>query len=582
MRRARRLQARRIKKHARSRAFSRVAVAGAIPVVIATVELVSMSDFRLQSVASALTEQQDVEVRFTFNPSLAVDVSGDLIIPNLTPGYYEDSNTISVTSRSNAMFGHKLYATVGDSTRAYTDLRLDPTNSTNVFAQLSSTAAALSNFSNNQWGYSYSTDNGSTWGSGDYSSLTTGYGGLPLYTNTGVLLYETNEPSNGADIRFKIGARASSDKLAGTYSNVINFIGTVNVVITNYTISFVDDAGEATSLPVSQSGTTSTASIELPTTVPTREFYDFVGWCDQALTNDTCSGTVYAPGAIYPIANPATAANITFHAVWHTDLKKMYVKDCGESCEDYHTSDPYFFEDGMTWAEWVDSEYNTSYYDGSVDDPIDYSIEEIISEGSYICRYTKIYANSSLLWESCEGTVLYLNGDYVSGGPWVDLDDLIIENHTYNMVRECLTGDHLITIGDGSKKRLDEIKIGDEVLSYDWETMTLVPKKVIFSNADEHNTYGEYDEWTYSDGTIIKTVHRHEFYNSEAKRFKYMDEWQTGEHTFKEDNTKPALINHKLVKQTVAFCRIVLEGGTNYFANGLLTGDRNNPKHIEL
>ena len=41
-------------------------------------------------------------------------------------------------------------------------------------------------------------------------------------------------------------------------------------------------------------------------------------------------------------------------------------------------------------------------------------------------------------------------------------------------------------------------------------------------------------------------------------------------------------ISHKIVEQMVWHYKITLEGSTNYFANGLLTGDRNCPKNITL
>ena len=41
-------------------------------------------------------------------------------------------------------------------------------------------------------------------------------------------------------------------------------------------------------------------------------------------------------------------------------------------------------------------------------------------------------------------------------------------------------------------------------------------------------------------------------------------------------------ISHKIVEQMVRHYKITLEGSTNYFANGLLTGDKNYPKNITL
>ena len=146
----------------------------------------------------------------------------------------------------------------------------------------------------------------------------------------------------------------------------------------------------------------------------------------------------------------------------------------------------------------------------------------------------------------------------------------------------CLTGDTLVTMADNSVKCLDMIELGDYVLSFDFDSKMLIPRKVIYTDKNEMKSHTEYDKWTFEDGTEIKTVHRHEFYNLEAQRMKYMDEWSVGEHTYKIDGTTPKLISHKIVEETVRHYKITLEGSTNYFANGLLTGDRNCPKNITL
>ena len=146
----------------------------------------------------------------------------------------------------------------------------------------------------------------------------------------------------------------------------------------------------------------------------------------------------------------------------------------------------------------------------------------------------------------------------------------------------CLTGDTLVTMADNNVKRLDAIEVGDYVLSFDFVNKILIPRKVIYTDKNEMKSHTEYDKWTFEDGTEIKTVHRHEFYNLEAQRMKYMDEWSVGEHTYKIDGTMPKLISHKIVEETVRHYKITLEGSTNYFANGLLTGDRNCPKNITL
>lgn len=170
------------------------------------------------------------------------------------------------------------------------------------------------------------------------------------------------------------------------------------------------------------------------------------------------------------------------------------------------------------------------------------------------------------------------SGSIINGVTLTLTGDLVITGFN----AECLTGDTLVTLADGSTKRLDQIEVGDYVLSYDWNTMEKMARKVILTDKDAHKTHTEYDVWTFDNGSVVKTVHRHEFYNAEAKRFKYMDEWQIGEHALAIDGTLTALVSHEVVKEEVEHYKITLDTSTNYFANGLLTGDRYCPKNISF
>lgn len=171
---------------------------------------------------------------------------------------------------------------------------------------------------------------------------------------------------------------------------------------------------------------------------------------------------------------------------------------------------------------------------------------------------------------------LYYLGAY---GGYTKIDGDMTFHITWD---SCLTGDTLVTMLDKSEKRLDEIEVGDKVLSVDFDMKQHIVSEVIYTDKDTNKQHTEYDLWIFSDGTEIKTVHRHEFYNLEAKRMEYMDEWKIGEHTLKVDGTHPALVEHKTVKEVVKHYKITLDGNTAYFANGLLTGDRHCPKDKAL
>ena len=174
----------------------------------------------------ALSYQSNVGVGFTFEPTLNVTLSNaDLIINNLTPGASaEDSNIITVGVSTNVAYGYDLFSTVGNTTNATTELK----NGSNSFTSLSSNTATLASFDDNKWGYSYSTDSGTSWVSGDQGSTSTGYAGLPLYTGTGVKMASANSNTDST-VQFKIAAKAGATQASGTYTNVVNFYAVTNV-----------------------------------------------------------------------------------------------------------------------------------------------------------------------------------------------------------------------------------------------------------------------------------------------------------------------------------------------------------------
>lgn len=272
--------------------------------------------------SSAMTYQDKTDVQFTFNPVVTIELSGDLIIPDLAPGTSSDSNIITVVAGTNDLHGYTLHSTVGNASNNYTDLRLDNNDAANKFTNLTTNRTSLSDFTDNEWGYSYSNDGGTTWISGDVDNSTSGYAGLPLFNDAnaaaGVKLADTNGPTQ-TNLKVKIGAKASPGQPAGTYTNIVNFIGVAKVIATNYTVDYIDVHGWALIMPEQQTGVTNNAIITLSNIVPRKHGYVFNGWCDVITIDDACSGTTYDPGDIYIINNPYQTATIGLYAMWAID-----------------------------------------------------------------------------------------------------------------------------------------------------------------------------------------------------------------------------------------------------------------------
>ena len=143
---------------------------------------------------------------------------------------------------------------------------------------------------------------------------------------------------------------------------------------------------------------------------------------------------------------------------------------------------------------------------------------------------------------------------------------------------ECLSGETEIDIYDEEKKKrrkkkLKDLKVGDKVISFNTETKKWEIDEVL--NDDMHEVKFElsYDIWTFSDGTQITTVKKHEFYNVSQEKLMYIDEWNMGDKIYKEDGTTPSLVKHEQVQEPIRHYTL-MNHNHNYIANGCLSGTR--------
>ena len=265
--------------------------------------------------SSALTYSSNVDVGFTFNPTISVNLSGDLLINNLAPGSVSDSNTINVTVATNASQGYVLTATSGTKT-TNTDL-VNQTNSAYKFTSIATNADLANLTTDNTWGFSYSSDSGSTWSN---------YSGLPLDNDdegaTGKQLFSTINPSDNKTIQFKIGAKAATDQAAGTYLNTINFYAVANPDPTLQPVSC--PAGKICYNPNSlttvqgEMGQQTPSSSELTDGVTLwapnfkNDGYGFAGWSDAVNGN----GIKYGPNQTITAPDNLSTEGYSLYAIW--------------------------------------------------------------------------------------------------------------------------------------------------------------------------------------------------------------------------------------------------------------------------
>ena len=293
------------------------------------------------SEAGALSYKKYQRVDFIFDPTIEVNISGDLAITNLSPGQGKDSNIISVQTGTNVSSGMLLTATVGRNNG-----NNDPYNTTglvngnNSFTALTSAVASFAGFSANEWGYSYCTKgleictsddpeviSDDDWVSGNVGSTTNGYAGLPLHSATGIQLASVSGNTQNT-LQFKIGAKAGNSQASGEYTNIVNFKAVTNIVTTDYDVNFLNGSG-ATGMPGNVSDIASIdtnvrlGSGQDQTDAPTKEGYVFKGWCTVQTSSDACSGNVYLADETYPIINVGTTSGnplvVNLYAMWEAN-----------------------------------------------------------------------------------------------------------------------------------------------------------------------------------------------------------------------------------------------------------------------
>ncbi len=287
--------------------------------------------------ADALTSHvAGLELSFTSYPTISIQLStpSDLVIPDLAPGSYADSNHLTVTVNTNAVFGYQLSATVG--TKNGTDSLVNTSNSNYTFDNLSSGKSTLASFSDNTWGYSYCYNSPLSdceshdeyWVYGNRSTSYSGYGALPLDDNTsagergrgGVILINTVDyPGTGDSVMFKIGAKASTTQASGNYTNTINFYAVANpepsltpVACDPGYICYQSNSLAAVDGTMADQAVAANDQVALRASNFSREGYGFAGWN----TDPNYDGVSYGPNETITVPSNISSKGLSLYAMW--------------------------------------------------------------------------------------------------------------------------------------------------------------------------------------------------------------------------------------------------------------------------
>ena len=229
------------------------------------------------------------------------------------------TNNISVSTDNGTGYTLGIKAsTEGSNALSYTDTTTSTTYtipSHTVSAGIDENTYRTSSTYNNTWGFRPSKLN---------SVANSNYLPGPSSASSLTILDQTSSANSNANTyNLSIGARINNSTTPGTYGNT--FVITVTANPVNYSITYNANGGSdtVTNMPTNVvNQPTDSETVNISSTVPARDGYNFKGWCTTQTTDGgTCSGNTYNPDGggtalSWTLDQTASANSLSIYAMW--------------------------------------------------------------------------------------------------------------------------------------------------------------------------------------------------------------------------------------------------------------------------
>ena len=140
----------------------------------------------------------------------------------------------------------------------------------------------------------------------------------------------------------------------------------------------------------------------------------------------------------------------------------------------------------------------------------------------------------------------------------------------------CVTPDTLITLADGTQMRVDALTGIEMLLVWNLETGKLDSAPILFIDSDPESEF-EVIHLYFSDGTDVKTIYEHGFWDYDLNRYVYLDRNAADYigHSFAKQNgetlEKVLLVDVVIETEVTTAWSPVTAGHLCYFVNGMLS-----------
>jgi len=132
-----------------------------------------------------------------------------------------------------------------------------------------------------------------------------------------------------------------------------SMISTAPTSAASYSYSITYNDGIISNMPANTSASSYDENVPISSQTPTREGYEFLGWCNTLPTTtdgtDSCSGTTYSPGSNFTINQTATANSLSLYTMWEkakaTIATATYLQEVEECPSTLTTGQVYSLKD---------------------------------------------------------------------------------------------------------------------------------------------------------------------------------------------------------------------------------------------
>ena len=140
----------------------------------------------------------------------------------------------------------------------------------------------------------------------------------------------------------------------------------------------------------------------------------------------------------------------------------------------------------------------------------------------------------------------------------------------------CLAQGTLITLADNSTKPIENIQMSDLIKVWDFDLGTFASAHPLWIKQQETTT--QYNQLTFSDGSILRTIEQHRIFNKQAGAFTYpmTDATPIGTITMNAQGNEVTLVDKCVMIDVINYYNVITDHHLNLYADGILTSMRYN------